>query len=281
MNSNSSSVHLTNVSHGRNDIIQDNNATITGVNMYYFCNSPHFSNQYNNQVSNNQNYNSNNIKDDNKNIMNNKNQNIDNNIENIMNNKNQNIDNNIENNNNLKLDNKDNNGNDYNNCNNYKYNNDDKKNSNSNNTKVEKKKVNKQLVPDREIKNYGHQNKDKNKENSIQSIHKFHKPNTLNLTYSSIISESDAIDKNEINTIKNIVEINYTTFERNRDKQISEKKTLSSLINSEIKKNLGGEWFVFVSKKVDKISFNLSTVSSTDFLTIEIGNSLFKIARTK
>jgi hypothetical protein len=269
MDPNSSSVYPTNVSHGRNDIIQDNNATIEGVNMYYFCNnknSPHLYNQYNNQVSNDQNYNSNNIKDDNKNIMNKKIQNIDNNIEN---------------NNHLKLDNKDNNGNDYNNCNNYKYNNDDKKNSNSNNTKVEKKKVNKQLVPDREIKNYGHQNKDKNKENSIQSIHKFHKPNTLNLTYSSIISKSDAIDKNEINTIKNIVEINYTTFERNRDKQISEKKTLSYLINSEIKKNLGGEWFVFVSKKVDKISFNLSTVSSTDFLTIEIGNSLFKIARTK
>ena len=269
MYSNSSSVSQTNVSHGPNDILPNNDVTQAGVNRYYYLNIQNkicLKNHHDEDVSVIRNNNSNIKNDDNKNIMYNKNQNKDNNEEN---------------NNYCKLANIDNNGNDNNNCNNYKHNDDDKKNSNSNNTKLEMRKKNNPLDPELEIINSGHQKKDKYKENSEPFHHKVHKPDTNNLNHSSITSETDAIDKNEINTIKNIVEINYTTFERNRDKQISDKKTLSSLINSEIKKNLGGEWFVFVSKKDDKISFNLSTVSSTDFVTIEIGNSLFKIARTK
>ena len=263
MEPNLSSVSPTDVSYGPNDIRQNDGLTQVEVNNFI---SPYSYNQNNNQFSNNQNYNNNLIKNYNKNKMYNKNQNIDNNVAN---------------NNYCKLANIDNNGNDNNNCNNYKYNDDEKINSNSNYNKKEMKKKNNQLHPNLEIIKSDNQNKNKNKENSEPFHHKVHKPDTNNLNYSSITSETDAIDKNEINTIKNIVEINYTTFERNRDKQISDKKTLSSLINSEIKKNLGGEWFVFVSKKDDKISFNLSTVSSTDFVTIEIGNSLFKIARTK
>ena len=120
-------------------------------------------------------------------------------------------------------------------------------------------------------------------QNNNQFNNKVHIPviDLNNPNPSCISSYTPIIDKNESNTIKNIVEIFYTNYERYKDQQINEKRTLSSMINSEIKQKLGGEWFVFVSKKNDKISFNLSTVSQSDFLIIDIGNSQFKIAKTK
>ena len=85
---------------------------------------------------------------------------------------------------------------------------------------------------------------------------------------------SESIDNNETNLIKNIVQIFFANFGRNR-----ENKTLSHSITKEIKNKLGGEWFVFVSNKNDNIHFNISSISNSDYLIIVINQSQFKIAK--
>jgi len=112
-------------------------------------------------------------------------------------------------------------------------------------------------------------------------INKSHKPNLLGSCLCSISHYSPVIDRNESNKIKNIVQIYYTTFGRNEDEEQNEKKSLSSLISSQIKNELGGEWFVFVSKKHDELYFNISSVNESDILVIDIGQSIFRIAKTK
>ncbi len=112
-------------------------------------------------------------------------------------------------------------------------------------------------------------------------INKSHKPNLSGLYFCSISQYSQVIDRNESNIIKNIVEIYYTTFGRSEDEQQNENKSLSSLISSQIKNKLGGEWFVFVSKKNDNLYFNISSINESDILVIDIGESIFRIAKTK
>ena len=90
----------------------------------------------------------------------------------------------------------------------------------------------------------------------------------------NISHQTPNIDKNETNEIKSMIQLLYSNFGRNREK-------LSSKLSEEIKNKLGGEWFVFVSKKNNKIQFNIATISESDYLVIDIGNSVFKIAKMK
>ena len=90
-----------------------------------------------------------------------------------------------------------------------------------------------------------------------------------------IKSNTETIDSNETNSIKSIVALLYSTY-----KQTNE-KSLSSCISEEIKNKLGGEWFVFASNKKLNISLNITTVSDSDFLKIDIGESQILIAKTK
>ena len=108
-----------------------------------------------------------------------------------------------------------------------------------------------------------------------------HKPVFFKPIVCRVTNFTQVIDKNETNTIKSIIEIIYTTTKIDQNSQNNGNNTLSYLINSEIKKRLGGEWFIFVCQKDQKIFFNFSTISSSDFLVIEIGNSRFQIAKTK
>ena len=92
----------------------------------------------------------------------------------------------------------------------------------------------------------------------------------------SIINEGQSIDKNEINAIKSIIQVNYSNFDNNQN-------YLSDTIVEEIKNKLGGEWFVFICEDNNQsnIYFNISTVSDTDFLELKLGRTLFKIAKIK
>ena len=112
--------------------------------------------------------------------------------------------------------------------------------------------------------------------NGLNYIEKRHIPNNEINEYTTCQIEqySESIDNNETNIIKNIVQILFSNFGRKR-----EDKALSHSIIKEIKNKLGGEWFVFVSNKNDNINFNISSISSSDYLIIEINQSQFKIAK--
>ena len=84
---------------------------------------------------------------------------------------------------------------------------------------------------------------------------------------------SESIDKNEVNEIKNIVQISYTTA-------ITDPSlVLSDCISEQLKQKLQGDWFVFVSEVGKKIDYCISTVSASDFLIIKLGTSRFVIAK--
>ena len=112
------------------------------------------------------------------------------------------------------------------------------------------------------------------KENNY--IEKRHFPNNEIKEDTTCIIEqySESIDNNETNLIKNIVQIFFSNSGRKR-----EDRALSHSITKEIKKKLGGEWFVFVSNKNDNIKFNISSISDSDYLIIVINQSQFKIAK--
>ncbi len=116
----------------------------------------------------------------------------------------------------------------------------------------------------------------KNYNKGLSYIEKWHTPNNeINENTTCKIEQySESIDNNETNIIKNIVQIFFSNFGRKR-----EDKTLSHSITKEIKKKLGGEWFVFVSNKNDNIHFNISSISNSDYLIIVINQSRFKIAK--
>ena len=159
------------------------------------------------------------------------------------------------------------------------------KNNGNYNEKNEQNKFNNYLVNNKNLKNIDNNesnpkyeninknNNDKQKENKF--IPKKHKPNLQDSIICNIIKITESIDSNETNVIKSIVELLYSTYSNNN------KKTLSTIISENIKNKLGGEWFVFISKKNSKISLNFTTVSESDFLVINIGQSLLKIAKTK
>ena len=87
--------------------------------------------------------------------------------------------------------------------------------------------------------------------------------------------DSQSIDKNEVNSIKNIIQLAYS------NSQSYDGYYLSDIIIDGIKKKLGGEWFIFISDEAKDISFSVSTVSETDFLILKLGKSIFRIAKVK
>ena len=101
-----------------------------------------------------------------------------------------------------------------------------------------------------------------------------HKPNLEGSIISACTQESQTIDKNETNSIKNIIQVAYSNSDNNP-------RFLSDIITEEIKNKLGGEWFVFICDTNQNISFSISTISETDYLTFKLGTSLFKIAKIK
>ena len=113
---------------------------------------------------------------------------------------------------------------------------------------------------------------------NFQFERKKHKPNNNNESVICIVNqESNSIDRNEVNEIKNIVQLRYSSF-INDD---SEKNFLSDLVCHDIKKKLQGEWFVFVSDAGQRIPFSISTVSDSEFLDLIIGKTSFRVARIK
>ena len=126
-----------------------------------------------------------------------------------------------------------------------------------------------QMINNKNKNNFQNMNfKDNNQIKIIKEkiyIEKRHFPNNeiKEDTTCTIEQYSESIDNNETNLIKNIVQIFFSNFGRKR-----EDKALSHSITKEIKKKLGGEWFVFVSNKNDNIKFNISSISESDYLII-------------
>ena len=119
--------------------------------------------------------------------------------------------------------------------------------------------------------------KHNNANNNNQKTHfqrKRHVPNLENSIMCTVNQDSPSIDKNEVNAIKNIIQIAYSNFQNNNG-------NLSDIIIEHIKKKLGGEWFIFICDEGKDISFTVSTVSDTDFLILKLGKSIFKIAKVK
>ena len=113
------------------------------------------------------------------------------------------------------------------------------------------------------------------KKNKMQNFkRKRHHPNLELSIISSVIQESQSIDKNETNLIKNIIQIEYSNSNKTHE-------FLSEIITEKIKRKLGGEWFIYICEQNQNISFSISTVSDSDFLIIKVGTSLFKIAKVK
>ena len=85
------------------------------------------------------------------------------------------------------------------------------------------------------------------------------------------------VDKNDVNEIRRIIELKYTSFNEKGN------TTISELISEEIKKNFGGEWFVFAYNMnlEPKLPFTISSVSKSDILKFRMGESIFQIARIK
>jgi hypothetical protein len=88
-------------------------------------------------------------------------------------------------------------------------------------------------------------------------------------------SKNQIVDRNEMNIIRNIIEILYSSC----NDQSSD--TLSELICDQIKKKLGGEWFVMAQGQDEKLSFNISSVSNTNIIKIRIGESRIHIGKLK
>ena len=121
------------------------------------------------------------------------------------------------------------------------------------------------------------QNKINNNEIKKQKeyISKRHIPKLENSIFCYVRKKSDIIDINETNSIASIIQLFYSTYSKNK------KKSLSTLVSENIKKKLGGEWFVFVSRKDEKIFLNFTNISESDFLIIDIGKTQFKTIKTK
>ena len=130
--------------------------------------------------------------------------------------------------------------------------------------------------------NMGQDNQNNMKNNNMNNINiqsmnyqrTKHKPNLGGSIISVCAQESQTIDKNETNTIKNIIQVAYSNSENSQN-------FLSDLITQEIKQKLGGEWFVFICNANQNISLNISTISDTDYLIFKLGTSIFKIAKIK
>ena len=88
------------------------------------------------------------------------------------------------------------------------------------------------------------------------------------------VAKGRGIDRNEYDTI---VGAARKAYEESRN----DTKTISSKTGNEIRNNLKGQWFVFVSEKGKKFDFSLSTVASDDFLSFLLGTTFFQVCRLK
>ena len=144
-------------------------------------------------------------------------------------------------------------------------------------SKILKNKDNNEPYQFEEKKEDKIQNKINNNEVKKQKEYKpkKHIPTLENSIFCNVRKKSDIIDINETNAIASIIQLFYSTYSKNK------KKSLSTLVSENIKKKLGGEWFVFVSRKDVKIFLNFTNISESDFLIIDIGKTQFKIIKTK
>ena len=112
-------------------------------------------------------------------------------------------------------------------------------------------------------------------QNNMQPLNpKRHKPNYTMQPDFSELARGQGIDKNEYDVIVSAARKAYEECK-------TDNQTISSRTGLEIKKNLGGQWFVFVSEKGKKFDFSLSTVASSDYLTFLLGNTLFQVCRLR
>jgi hypothetical protein len=112
-------------------------------------------------------------------------------------------------------------------------------------------------------------------QNNMEPLNpKRHKPNYNMQADFTELARGQGIDKNEYDIIVSSARKAYEECK-------TDNQTISSRTGFEIKKNLGGQWFVFVSEKGKKFDFSLSTVASSDYLTFLLGNTLFQVCRLK
>ena len=83
------------------------------------------------------------------------------------------------------------------------------------------------------------------------------------------------VDRNEMNIIRDLIEVFYTSFNEQNTENLSE------LISNAIKKKLGGEWFVMAQSLKQKLAFTISSVSYTDIIKFKVGESRIHIAKLK
>ena len=81
------------------------------------------------------------------------------------------------------------------------------------------------------------------------------------------------LDKNEVNSIKNIVQMCYSSIDQTH--------FLSDYISLSLKKKLKGEWFVFVCNANEEFPLCISVIPDTLYLILKLGNSKIQIARIK
>ena len=79
------------------------------------------------------------------------------------------------------------------------------------------------------------------------------------------------------------VGINASTYEviKNASLQIYQSKVnfMSKAFSEELKKILGGEWFVFVNPEDNKYDFSITKARDIDYVSFVIENTLFVICR--
>ena len=224
-------------------------------------NNMNFNNNMNNNMMNNMqnNFKNQGMKNNNNNPMNFNNQ-MNNNMNMMINN--QNMPNNINNN--------------FNNGNQNMMNQNNFNNGNGNQNMMNQNNFNNGNGNQNNFSNFNHMGN-----NSNMNIHferKRHIPNNNNESVLCLVKqESNSIDRNEINEIKNIVQLRYSASFNNPNDQFY----LSDLICNDIKKKLQGEWFVFVSEIGQNIPFCISTVSESEYLILTVGKTFFKVAKIK
>ena len=100
-------------------------------------------------------------------------------------------------------------------------------------------------------------------------------PNNNDSVYCTVEQNNSSIDPNEVNEIKNIIQLTYVSFFSDNDTY------LSDLICEEIKKRFDGEWFVFVCNINDDFNFSFSTISNNEILILKFGTTKISIAKIK
>ena len=110
---------------------------------------------------------------------------------------------------------------------------------------------------------------------NVKKLNKHIPKQTEKTIYFKEETANQVVDRNELNIIRGIIEVFYSSF----TEQSSE--TLSELICKEIKRKLGGEWFVMVLGPNQNLCFAMSPVSNTNIIKLRIGESRIQIAKLK